>query len=127
MVSQVVLFILAAFMAYRKAKSTGRNGFLWAAITAGVYIGIQLLLGIGIGLFLAVGVEFFGWSEAVYTDYNLLISAICVVASFGGVWLVFRIWTNCPPSRKPLTRRHRRRLSAKNNCVKINMFFKLCQ
>jgi ABC-type glycerol-3-phosphate transport system permease component len=92
----MILFILAAYFAYKKAKSTGRNGILWAFITAGVYIGMQLLLGIGIGIFLAVGVEFFGWSETVYNDFNLLISAVCIIGSFGGVWLVFRYLDKIP-------------------------------
>jgi hypothetical protein len=92
----MILFILAAYFAYKKAKSTGRSGILWAFITAGVYIGMQLLLGIGIGLFLGIGVEFFGWSETVYEDFNLLISAVCIIASFGGVWLVFRYLDKIP-------------------------------
>lgn len=82
--------MLAAFMAYKKAKSTGRSGILWAAITVGVYIGIQLAFALGIGVFLGVGVELLSWSETVYVDYNLLITAVCVAVSFGGVWLVFR-------------------------------------
>ena len=83
-------------MAYKKAKLTGRSGILWAFIAAGVYIGAQLLLGLAIGVFLGLGVELFGWSETVYNDYNLLISAVCIVASFGGIWLVFRYLDKIP-------------------------------
>ncbi len=92
----MILFILAAFMAYKKAKSTGRSGILWAFITAGVYIGIQLLLALSIGLFLGIGVELFGWSETIYDDWNLLITAVCIIGSFGGVWLVFRYLDKLP-------------------------------
>ena len=92
----MILFILAAFMAYKKAKSTGRSGVLWALITAGVYIGTQLLFALGIGLFLGIGVELFGWSETVYDDWNLLITAVCIIAAFGGVWLVFRYLDKLP-------------------------------
>ncbi len=59
----MILFILAAYFAYKKAKSIGRNGFLWALITAGVFIGTQFFVALGIGLFLTIGVEIFGWSE----------------------------------------------------------------
>jgi len=83
-------------MAYKKAKSTGRSGILWAFITAAVYIGTQLLLALGIGLFLGIGVEIFGWSDTIYDDWNLLITAVCIVASFGGVWLVFRYLDKIP-------------------------------
>jgi ABC-type glycerol-3-phosphate transport system permease component len=92
----MILFILAAFMAYKKARTTGRSGILWALITAGVYIGTQLLFGLGIGLFLGVGVELFGWSETVYDDWNLLITAVCIIAPFGGIWLVFRYLDKLP-------------------------------
>jgi len=92
----MILFILAAFFAYKKAKSTGRSGVLWALIVAGVYIGTQLLLALGIGLFLGIGVELFGWSETAYDDFNLLITAVCIIASFGSVWLVFRYLDKMP-------------------------------
>jgi len=92
----MILFILAAYLAYKKAKSTGRNGFLWAFITAGVFIAAQLFVAFAIGLFLAVGVEIFGWSEAVYDDFNFLITAVSIVASFGSIWLVFRYLDKIP-------------------------------
>ena len=92
----MILFIIAAFLSYKKAVSTNRSGILWAFITAAVYIGTQLLFALGIGLFLGIGVELFGWSETVYDDWNLLITAICIIASFGGVWLVFRYLDKMP-------------------------------
>ncbi len=92
----MILFILAAFFAYKKAKSTGRNGFLWALITAGVFIGTQFFVALAIGVFLAVGVEIFGWSETVYDDFNFLITAVSIIASFGSVWLVFRYLDKIP-------------------------------
>ena len=92
----MILFILAAFFAYKKAQNTGRSGILWALITAGVYIGTQLLLALGIGLSLGIGIELFGWSETLYEDWNLLITAICIMGSFGSVWLVFKYLDRLP-------------------------------
>jgi len=92
----MILFILAAYFAYKKAKSTGRNGFLWALITAGIFIGTQFFVALGIGLSLAIGVEIFGWSETVYEDFNFLITAVSIVASFGSLWLVFRYLDKIP-------------------------------
>ena len=92
----MILFILAAYFAYKKAKSTGRNGFLWALITSGVFIGTQFFSALSIGLFLAIGVEIFGWSETAYDDFNFMITAVCIVASFGSVWLVFRYLDKLP-------------------------------
>lgn len=93
----MILFVLAAFFAYKKAQSTGRSGILWALITAGVYIATQLILALGIGLGFGIGVELFGWSETIYEDWNLLVTAICIVGSFGSVWLIFRHLDKLPP------------------------------
>ena len=92
----MILFILAAYFAYKKANSTGRSGIAWALITAAVYLGIQILLALGIGVFIGLGITFFGWSESLFDDLNILISIICAVAGFGGVWLVFRYLDKTP-------------------------------
>jgi len=65
-------------------------------ITAGIFIGTQFLVALGIGLLMAIGVEIFGWSETVYDDFNFLITAVCIVASFGSLWLVFRYLDKIP-------------------------------
>ena len=82
--------ILAAWFGYKRAKQTGRNGFLWGFIAAGVFIGTQLLIALGIGILLAFGVEIWGWSETVYDDYNAVVTVISIVTSFISLFFVFR-------------------------------------
>ncbi len=41
----MVLIILAIWFGYKKARDTGRNKFLWAAIAGGVFLGVQILGG----------------------------------------------------------------------------------
>jgi len=86
----MVLAILAAWFGYKKAKETGRNGILWAFICAGTFIGTQLLCTLVIGTFIGIGIAFFGWSEKIYDDYSPLITVICIIASIGSLFLLFR-------------------------------------
>lgn len=50
----MLLAIIAAVLAYQKAKASGRNAWLWAFIGVAVYIGAQLLVGLGAGVILAL-------------------------------------------------------------------------
>ena len=59
----MILAIIFAVLAYQKAKASGRNAWLWVFIAIGVYIGVQLLPGVAIGVVLAIGVGLLGWPE----------------------------------------------------------------
>ena len=59
----MILAIVFAILAYQKAKASGRNGWLWVFIAIAVYIGVQLLAGLAIGVVLAIGVGLMGWPE----------------------------------------------------------------
>lgn len=74
--------IISAWLAYKRAKDTGRNALLWAFIAAAVFIGTQLLVSVAIGVFLGFGVALWGWSERVFEDYQILVSIIAIVCSF---------------------------------------------
>jgi MFS family permease len=74
--------ILSAWIAYKRAKATGRNAILWAFIAAVVFIGTQLLVAMGIGVFLGFGIGLWGWKESVFEDYQILITIIAIVCSF---------------------------------------------
>ena len=93
--------ILAIWFGYKKARDTGRNAFLWAAICGGAFVGIQLLVGIGAAMFIELGVAFAGWSEGLYEKYTWLISFIAIVFSFGGLLLIFRYLDRVPVIDEP--------------------------
>src|SRR5262245_44880635 len=92
----MLLAILTAWLAYKKAKDTGRNGILWALIGAAVFIGTQITVAFGIGIILGLGIAFAGWPETVFENYDILIRIIAVVFSLGTSWLLLRYLDKVP-------------------------------
>lgn len=92
-ISNYMIFaIIAAIVAYRRAKYNGRNGWAWAAAAAGVFIGAQWIVSIGAALILGIGVALFGWDESVLDD-TLFIGPVTVVAigaSILATWILLR-------------------------------------
>ncbi len=92
----MILVILAAIMAYRKAVATERSGWKWAAITSGAFLGTQLLIQFGGGILLGLGITFAGWSESVFDTYGIIITIISVIASLIVMWLILRYLDKVP-------------------------------
>ena len=93
----MIFALITAWLAYKKAKETERSyPILWAFAGIGIFIGTQLLITLGIGVFLAVGVEFWNWSETVYDSYDFPITAFAVVASFAASWLFLKFLDKAP-------------------------------
>ncbi len=88
--------ILAVIFGYRKARDSGRNAYLWAAICGVTFIGMQLLVAFGIGIIIGVGVEFAGWSESLYDDYAWVITILSIVFSVGSILLIFKYLDRIP-------------------------------
>ena len=86
----MIFAIISAWLAYKKAKDTNRNGILWAAIAAVTFIGTQLVLQFGFGIVIGLGIAAFGWSESLLETYSIPITILAVVCSFGTTWLVLR-------------------------------------
>lgn len=88
----MIFAIIAAVVAYRRAKDNGRNGWLWALAAAGVFIVTQWIVSISAGLLMGIGVAIFGWSEDIFDD-TLFIGPVTVVAigaSILATWLLLR-------------------------------------
>jgi len=92
----MILTILAIWFGYKKAKDTGRNPYLWAAICGGAFIGIQIAVAVGAGVFIAMGVEIAGWDEGLYDTYSWLISLASIGCSIIGLLLLFRYLDRVP-------------------------------
>lgn len=100
----MILAILAIWFGYKKARDTGRNPFLWAAICGGTFIGVQLLVEFFIRVIMGVGVEAFGWSETVYEDFSWVYTIVAMAASILSVYLLFRFLDHVPdeePATEP--------------------------
>ena len=92
----MILALLAIWFGYKKARDTGRNPYLWAAICGGTFIGVQLLVGLAVGFILGVDVEGFGWSESVFEDYSWVYTILAMAASILSVYLLFRYLDRVP-------------------------------
>ena len=92
----MLLAIIAAVLAYQKAKATGRNAWLWVFIGIGVYIGVQLLVGVAAGVLIAVGVAGMGWPESAFTDYELLINIVAIIFALAATWGMLKFLDRIP-------------------------------
>jgi len=92
----MLLIILAIWFGFKKAKATGRNPYLWAAISAGVFIGAQLAVGFGFGIFSAFAQEIWGWSDQKLATYNSLLVIPALLASGIALFLLFRYLDKVP-------------------------------
>lgn len=89
--------IVAAWLAYRKAKETGRNAIKWAFIAVAVFVGTQLIVGLAVGIMLGLGIVLFGWSQEIAEKvYTIPANIIAIFASFGTTWLLLRYLDKIP-------------------------------
>lgn len=96
----MILVIIMASPAYKRAKANGRNGLLWSLIATGVFLGAQIIIGLGTVMLLGFGTLAWGWSETIFEDYIVLINVIGIVASFLACWPVLR-YIDKPVSEEP--------------------------
>jgi hypothetical protein len=92
----MILAIITAWLAYKRAKEHGRNAILWAIAGAATFIGTQLAVSFGIGTLFGLGITFFGWSEKVLDDYVALVTIVAIIASFITSWLLLRYLDKAP-------------------------------
>ena len=92
----MILLLLAIWYGYKKARDTGRNAFLWAAISGGVFLGIQFGVALALGVLAGVGQELWGWEIDEKGGFNIVVSLIAVVLSIIGLMLVFRYLDKVP-------------------------------
>lgn len=97
----MLLAILAIWFGYKKARDTGRNAFLWAAISGGVFLGIQFAVALALGVLGAIGQQFWGWQIDERGGFNILVSIIAVVLSLVGLMLVFKYLDRVPDEGPP--------------------------
>ena len=92
----MIFAIVAAWMAYKRAKEYNRNGILWALFTAGAFIGTQLLVSVGAGVLIGMGIGFQGWAEDTYEKLSLLITTVAIIASIIVTMLILRYLNRVP-------------------------------
>ncbi|MEO5860281.1 MAG: hypothetical protein ABIR33_15195 [Pyrinomonadaceae bacterium] len=92
----MLLAVIAAVLAYQKAKASGRNPWLWAFIGVGVYIGVQLLIGVAAGVLILIGIALFGWSESAFTAYELPINIVAIIGALAATWGLMKFLDRMP-------------------------------
>lgn len=92
----MILAIIFAVMAYKKANAIGRSGIGWAAIAAGTFIGTQLVvsLGLGIAVGLFMGIDNLETGDTKLAEIGITIFAIVVSIVAG--WMVLRYLDRIP-------------------------------
>ena len=86
----MILAIVFAYLGYKRANSAGRNGILWAFITAGVFILTQVVIGFGFGIILGIGGELYGWSEDLTSGSNLIFTIVTIIISSVAGYIALR-------------------------------------
>ena len=86
----MILALITAWLAYKKANESGRNGIVWAIVGVGVFIGTQVIVQLGLGVLLGLGMLAFDWPESLIDTYTWPITIVSIVASFGTSWLLLR-------------------------------------
>jgi hypothetical protein len=92
----MIFAIVAAFLAYNKAKASGRKGWVWALAGLAVYIGTQLLIGVAAGMIILVGMFALGWPESMLTAYELPINIIAIAGAFAATWGLLKFLDRVP-------------------------------
>lgn len=95
----MLLIILAIWFGYKKARDSGRNRFLWAAISGGVFIGVQFVVGILFGVLILIAQELFGWDSGSADRYQIFAAIPAIILSVGALMLVFRFLDRVPDER----------------------------
>lgn len=86
----MIFAIIAAVLAYRKAKDAGRNAWGWAFIAAGTFIGTQLIVALALGVLMGIFLVATERGEDTFKGADILITIIAVIFSFGTTWLVLK-------------------------------------
>ena len=96
----LIAVVIFTIQVYKTANGTGRNGALWALLTAAVGIALQLVIPFIIGIVLAVVYLGMGSSpEALQSDMMglaTLIGIVCMVLSIVGMVLISKHVSKVP-------------------------------
>ena len=86
----MILVIIAAWLAYKKAKLAQRNPWLWAFITSVAFIGTQTIVAIGLSILVEITA-----SNGI-GNASLLITVISLIASFIVMWRILKFLDGVP-------------------------------
>lgn len=77
-----IFAIISFSIAYRRASSNGRNGYLWGLIASVAFILSGLSISFGIGVFIGFGIEVWNWQQDTVDIITITGSVLAVIVSF---------------------------------------------
>ena len=93
----MILAIVIAYIAYKRADAGGRNGILWAFVGVIVFIGTQLMVSIAAGTAIGVMNSASGDDDRSFDDYSLPIQILAIALGVAVSWLLLR-YLDRPPA-----------------------------
>ncbi len=96
-----VFAILAFGIVYRRARSAGRNGYLWGFVSAIAFITVGLLATFWFGMLLGFCEEFFTWTKNTVAIFSIVFSLLAWGMSFATTALILRYFTYAQATTSP--------------------------
>lgn len=84
----IIILIVLLTKVYKSAESANKKGWIWVLYGFGAYLGVQLAIGLGYGLLLGIGEEFWGWDGSSDSGSMIFISIIGLVLSVVAILVV---------------------------------------
>lgn len=87
----MILAIVTAYLAYRRATDGGRNGAVWAVVGLLVFVGTQMVTGLVLGVILAAG-EIAGGStvDSAVDRFSWVITLVSIALSIFASWMLLK-------------------------------------
>lgn len=99
-IAGIVAIVVFTIQAYKTANGTGRNGALWAFLTAAIGVIFQFVLPVIMGI--VIGVYYMMTSgsvddiESALNGYALILGIVFFIISIVGMWLVMKHVSKVP-------------------------------
>lgn len=87
MIGIIILIVLLAKV-YKSAEAANKKGWVWALFGLGAYLGVQVAIGLGYGVLLGIGEEFWGWDGISDNSSMIFVSIIGLVLSVIAILVV---------------------------------------
>ncbi len=104
MIELYFIFYRIPKMMGRLARERNQSAWKWSLIAIAAWIGAEVVVAFGLGIFYEVGIIFWGWPENEPAIFTLILYVAALAAALGSVTFVRRILLNqreFPPPPPP--------------------------
>ena len=86
----IVFIIVTAILIYRSARENGYNAVLWTVAAVLGFIGIQVAIGLFLGVLLGIGMAVWNWPSTMLEDYAFAIGLLSLIPAAGFVLIIWK-------------------------------------